>query len=100
MVWNCGTEELDLKADMSYVHEIEYTNGGHAKHNGIWKVTQKESTLEGGHVVLEEAVEFCSAFGEKLKQPERGERKLETVWEWGRMILSFNPDWQGFERVK
>jgi hypothetical protein len=23
---------------------------------------------------------------------------LETIWEWGRMILSFHPDIQGFTR--
>ena len=39
-----------------------------------------------------------SVFGKKLSPPERGDRKLETIWEWGRTILSFNPDTQGFER--
>jgi hypothetical protein len=43
-------------------------------------------------------VEFCSVFGDKLAKPENGDRQLATVWEWGRLILSFNPDWQGFER--
>jgi hypothetical protein len=100
VVWNCGTEDLDLKSDMSYVLEIEYARGGHAKHVGTWCVTPKESRFEGAHVVLQDAVTFCSPFGEKLTQPVRGERKLETVWEWGRMILSFSPDWQGFERLK
>lgn len=100
VAWNCGTEDLDLKSDMSYVLAIEYAKGGYAKHVGTWRVTPKESSFEGAHVVLQDAVTFCSPFGEKLTQPERGERKLETVWEWGRMILGFNPDWQGFERVK
>jgi hypothetical protein len=49
--------------------------------------------------VLQDAVDFCSPFGEKLAQPEQGERQLETVWEWGRMVLNFSPDWQGFVRV-
>lgn len=100
VVWNCGTEDLDLKADMSYALEIEYATGGHVKHTGTWKITPKESTFEGAHVVLQDAMKFCTPFGEKLAQPEPGERQLETVWEWGRMILSFNPDRQGFVRVK
>jgi hypothetical protein len=98
VTWSCGTEEVELKADSSYMHEIDFAVGGHASHAGTWKVTPKESHLEGAHVVLQDAMEFCSVFGEKLPQPERGDRRLQTVWEWGRMILEFNPDWQGFER--
>jgi hypothetical protein len=98
VVWECGTEDLELKPDASYVQGIEYSGGGHATHAGTWRVTPKESRLVGAHVVLQDAMEFCTVFGKRLTQPERRDRKLETVWEWGRVILSFNPDSQGFER--
>lgn len=97
--WSCGIERLELKEGRSYVQSIEYRGGGHATHTGrTWKVTPKESLLDSGHLVLQDAVEFCSVFGDKLTKPENGDRQLATDWEWGRLILSFNPDWQGFER--
>jgi len=98
VVWQCGTEDLELKPDASYVQTVEYAKGGHATHSGTWKLTPKESRLEGAHVVLQDAVTFCSVSGDKFPEPERGDRRVETIWEWGRMILSFNPDWQGFTR--
>ena len=96
--WNCGKETLELKADNTYVHEIEYAAGGRASHSGVWRMTPTPSRLEGGHVVLQDAVEYCSPAGEGLPARERMDRRLETIWEWGRVILSFNPDIQGFER--
>ena len=97
--WNCGTETLELKADGSYVQAIDYADGSHARHSGTtWQVTPKSSRFEGAHVVLQDAEAYCATFGEKLAAPERGDRRLETIWEWGRVILSFNPDIPGFER--
>jgi hypothetical protein len=96
--WTCGTERLELKPEGSYVQEIAYAGGGRASHSGTWRVTPKTSRLEGAHVVLQAADDYCTAFGEKLPTPERGDRQLETIWEWGRVILSFNPDIPGFER--
>jgi len=97
--WNCGKETLELKADGSYMQAIDYADGSHASHSGTtWQVTAKSSRLEGAHVVLKDAEDYCTTFGAKLAAPERGDRQLETIWEWGRVILSFNPDIQGFER--
>jgi hypothetical protein len=96
--WRCGKETLEFRADKTYTQEIEYAAGGRADQSGAWRVTAKESYLEGGHVVLQGAVEFCSAFGEKLPVPQKTERKLETIWEWGRLTLSFNPDEPGFTK--
>ena len=98
VTWQCGTEGLDLRADSTYGQSIDYAVGGHATHTGKWKITPRESHLEGANVVLQDAMEFCTTFGEKLPEPERGDRRLQTVWEWGRSILEFNPDVQGFER--
>jgi hypothetical protein len=97
VVWECGTEAVELKTDGTYLQEIDYTAGGHDSHEGKWVTKPKESRLEGAHVVLQDALTFCTPFGEKLAQPERGDRDLEAVWEWGRLILSFNPDIQGFK---
>jgi hypothetical protein len=98
VVWDCGTESLELKSDATYRQGMDYAGGGHATHSGTWRITPKQSVLEGAQVVLTDASEFCSAFGEKLKPPVGGDRQLEAVWEWGRVTLNFNPDIQGFER--
>jgi hypothetical protein len=44
------------------------------------------------------AFEACSVFGDKLQSPQREDRTPESVWEWGRMVLTLNPDIQGFAR--
>ena len=98
VVWKCGTERLELGADATYTQHIDYAVGGTETHSGTWTVAPKDSRLSGDKLVLKDALEFCSVFGERLPQPERGERQLVTLWEWGRVILSFNPDNQGFER--
>ena len=98
VVWECGTERLDLRADATYTQHIDYAAGGTVTHSGTWTVAPRESRLAGGKVVLKDAMQFCSVFGKRLPQPEQGELRLETIWEWGRIILSFNPDIQGFER--
>jgi len=98
VVWACGTEVVSLKPDATYVQQIEYTGGGSATHTGNWRVMPKQAPLEGAHVILQAAMRFCSETGEKLEPPEQGDRALEAIWEWGRLILSFSPDVQGFER--
>jgi hypothetical protein len=96
--WKCGKETLEFRTDKTYTQGIEYAAGGRADHSGAWRVTAKESHLEGGHVVLQDALEFCTVFGEKLPVAQRADRSLETIWEWGRLTLSFNPDDAGFTR--
>ena len=95
----CGIESLELKADTTYTQYIDFDGtGGSVSHNGTWAVIPRSSSLSGGKLILKDALEFCSILGKRLPRPERGERQLETVWEWGRVLLSFNPDKQGFER--
>jgi|SRR5581483_11132671 len=96
--WKCGREGLELKRDGTYVYTIDFDRGGRAADAGRWKLVAKTERLVGAHVILLNAIEACSDFGEKLEKPERRDRQLETIWEWGRMILSFNPDVQGFTR--
>ncbi len=91
VAWQCGTETLVLKPDSSYVQTIDFEAGGTASNGGRWRAEQ-------GRVVLQDALEYCSVSGVKLQRPARRERSLNTEWEWGRVILSFNPDIQGFER--
>jgi len=91
-------ETLDLKPDGTFVYAIDFAAGGQATDSGRWRITPKAESLVGAHVVLQNALETCSVFGEKVVQPARGDRELETIWEWGRMILSFDPDIQGFIR--
>jgi hypothetical protein len=96
--WDCGQETLDLRSDKSYTQSVEYAAGGSAMHSGAWRTTTRKSLLQGEHVVLENAIQFCDAFGRKLSAPERADRELETVWEWGRLTLVFNPDVPGYTR--
>lgn len=98
VVWKCGTESLNLAADSTYTQHIDYAEGGTETHNGTWTVVPRDSRLSGGKVVLKDALVFCSVFGERLPEPRHEKRQLETIWEGGRVILSFNPDIQGFER--
>lgn len=96
--WTCGQEALELKPDGTYIYTIDFAGGGQATDAGLWKISAKTERLVGAHVILKNALEACSVFGEKAVQPARRDRELETIWEWGRMILSFNPDIQGFTR--
>jgi hypothetical protein len=91
-------ETLELKADGTFVYAIDFAAGGRATDSGRWRIAPKAESLVGAHVVLQNALDTCSAFGERAVQPARRDRELETIWEWGRMILSFNPDVQGFTR--
>lgn len=96
--WTCGLEALELKSDGTYVYAIDFAAGGRATDAGRWRLAAKTERLVGAHVILQNALQTCSVFGEKAVQPERRDREFETIWEWGRMILSFNPDIQGFTR--
>jgi hypothetical protein len=96
--WSCGSEVLDLKPDGTYTYAIDFSTDGRATDSGRWKVVPKTSRLTGAHVVLQNALTTCSVSGEKTLTAERGDRELETIWEWGRMILSFDPDGEGFTR--
>jgi len=96
--WTCGVEALELKPDGTYLYAIDFAAGGRATDSGQWRITAKTELLVGAHVILQNALQPCSVFGKKEVQPERRDRVFETIWEWGRMILSFNPDIQGFTR--
>src|SRR5262245_43574993 len=97
----CGREALELKADGTYAYTVDFVAGGQATDAGRWRISAKPELLVGAHVILQNALEACSSiFGEKAVHPERRDRELETIWEWGRMILSFDPDGAGFEKVQ
>jgi len=92
-------ETLDLKTDGTYTYSIEFADGGRAIDAGRWNVVATSDRLRGAEVVLVNALDACSWSGEKVLAPARTDRRLETIWEWGRMVLSFNPDTQGFGRT-
>lgn len=66
--------------------------------SGSWKMVPKNDRLSGARVVLQNALDTCSTFGEKVSASRRTDRFLETIWEYGRTVLVFNPDVQGFTR--
>ncbi len=94
----CGTEHLELKADGSYVQEIEYANGARATQAGSWSIEPRHSKLEGAHIILHNAIIYCSLGDDRLLNPEVADISLETDWEWGRIVLNYNPDLQGYTR--
>ena len=96
--WTCGVETLELNANGTYSYAIDFTGGGRAVDSGEWKLVATTKRLEGAHVILKNALRACSTFGDRAVQQGREDRELETIWEWGRSILSFNPDIQGFTR--
>jgi hypothetical protein len=96
--WTCGVETLELKPDGTYLYAIDFTVGGRLTDSGAWRIAPQSERLSGAHVILRNALEACSVFGDKWQSPQREDRTLETVWEWGRMVLIFNPDIQGFTR--
>jgi len=100
VVWSCGSEVLDLNADGTYAYAVDFADGGRSTDAGRWKMVPSTARLSGAKVVLQNALETCSPFGDKVDRSKRRDRELETIWEWGRTILSFNPDVQGFTRVK
>ena len=96
--WTCGLETLQLKPEGTYTYTANFAAGGRAADAGQWRILPKAELLDGARVVLENALTPCSMSGEKLAEPERHDRELVTIWEWGRMILSFHPDLEGFTR--
>lgn len=96
--WTCGVETLELRADGTYSYSVEYAAGGRATDSGAWKLVPKSERLQGARVVLQNALDTCSVFGERNAVPRRTDKSLETVWEYGRTVLLFNPDIRGFTR--
>lgn len=96
--WKCGVETLNLRADGTYVYDIEFAAGGRATDSGSWRLVARKSRLRGAEVVLLNALETCSVFGEKIEKVSRGDRSLEAMYEYGRTLLLSNPDIEGFAR--
>lgn len=95
--WECGIEKLEFKGDGSFVQEIKYHGGGHTSHTGkVWRIVPRKNRSDSGHVLLQDGVQFCSLSGDRLPKPIIINRDLATFWEWGRLILRFHPDFQGF----
>ena len=91
-------ETLDLRADGTFVSAIDFAAGGRATDSGSWKLVARKSRLRGAEVVLLNALETCSVFGEKIEKPRRADRTIEAMHEYGRTVLLFNPDIEGFTR--
>lgn len=94
----CGVEELELRADGTYTYSVAFALGGRAANSGSWKVLPMTSRLYGAVVVLQDAL-GCTLETDPVKRVARHDRWLRTLVEWGRTILSFDPDHQGFTRA-
>jgi hypothetical protein len=96
--WSCGNESLTLSAAGTYTHTIKFVGGDQESDSGSWVIKPKTGKFVGATLILQNALDYCSAFGEKIDHPKRQEIPLDTVWEWGRTVLIFNPDLQGYVR--
>jgi hypothetical protein len=96
----CGSEILELKGDGSYTYTVAFPGGERVSDTGRWTITPKTELLEGAHIRLQNALEPCSPSGESMGRSHRADRQFETIWEWGRPMLSFNPDLEGFTRTR
>ena len=97
--WTCGVEDLELEKGGTYVYSIRFSTGEVETDRGRWEISPMKSRLDGAQVVLKNAHLGCAPTGERTKSGERGDRRLRTVFEWGRTVLIFNPDIQGFTGV-
>jgi hypothetical protein len=95
-----GTEILILAADGTYKQRLEDKDRTLRANQGRWRVEVAPAgrKLAGSRLVLEDAFIFATPFGDPEPKPSRGRWELEAVHEWGRMVLSFNPDTPGFVR--
>jgi hypothetical protein len=98
--WECGVETLVFESDGTYTYTVEFAVGGRATDSGQWKIIPKTDFLEGAHVVLKNALDLCSPFGEKVTEPQREDLPLVASWEYGRLTLSYDPDSAGFTRIR
>lgn len=96
-----GREHLFFSRNGTYVQQMTYARGGIVVANhGRWWITPAlgKERLDGGFVVLGGALVFADAFGNEERAPERSDWKLQANHEWGRMVLRFSPDLEGFRK--
>jgi hypothetical protein len=66
VTWTCGTEALQLNADGTFSHSVKPATGAQTTDSGAWSVTPRSELLQGATVVLQNALQLCSVFGEKF----------------------------------
>ena len=95
-----GRETLVVSRDGSYVQQLKLDTGRSVSNHGRWWIApaKPEERLDGGFIVLGGALVFADPFGNEEHTPERIDWRLQTSHEWGRMVLSFSPDLEGFTR--
>ena len=90
----CGVERLELRRDWTYVQSVRLEDGRTGTHTGRWSV-------EGTRLTLEYGALWCDVFGDKINdEPKIEDISYTTQWEYGRVILEFNPDLEGFTRER
>ena len=91
---DCGVERLELRPDWTYLQSIRLRDGRTGTHAGRWSVERDRLTLE-------DAFDWCGPFGNKTRdEPKARDIEYRTVWEYGQVILEFNPDLDGFRRER
>ncbi len=95
---NFGTETLTISTDGTFTQRLVEKNGRSSQNQGHWELVPVAEKFSGSQVLLHEALVFSSPFGERELDPHRTDWKLEALYEWGRLILCFNPDLPGFHK--
>lgn len=93
-----GSETLVLSNDGRYTQILVEPSGRKIENSGQWKVQPSRETLAGSKVILRKALVFANPFGNRDSNPQPQDWELEAVHEWGRTVLTFNPDLPGFQR--
>ena len=88
---NFGTETLVLLADGTYTQKLVKKGRQSTENKGDWELRLSE-------LILHDALVFSTPFGEREPNAPRRDWTLDTLHEWGRLILSFSPDLPGFHK--
>jgi hypothetical protein len=88
-----GRETLVLSGDGTYTQVFTRTDGAKVENAGRWeRGADSRLSLSGLTITLHDA----RLFDVEPETGERWNRGLEAVTEWGRTMLVFNPDAEGF----
>ncbi len=84
------TDSLVLASDGSFLQSLAGRDHRRLRATGRWRREYRE-------VVLDRAYSFHTLRFDDFEETLE-ETRIHIAWEWGRMVLSFDPDVEGFTR--
>jgi hypothetical protein len=92
-----GRETIEFRADGTFVQTMSDSGGSSVTNEGHWEF--RKGDVDGAVVHLESAICFADPSGHRSADRTPIKLDLLAVREWGRLTLSFNPDFEGFTRL-